>query len=206
MTDYNTLKRQARQLENELSHEFSTECDLGVLTKLITQFGETLDQLSEAQNHHPAGQTLPAITRLERHREVLLEYQAKFRSLKAKNQAGEERKQLLATSSSSSGFNKRMVEMEENRLLTERERLDSSHRMMDVVTEQAIEVRDELVRQRIRLERSQGILGNISGQLPSLSSLIGKIRSRKLREGVILMVVICLGMIFFLWRSFLSKL
>ncbi|KAG5458687.1 MAG: hypothetical protein BJ554DRAFT_1041, partial [Olpidium bornovanus] len=75
-------------------------------------------------------------------------------------------------------------------LLTERGRIDNSHRMANQILEQANETKDSLGKQRGMLAGMNRRIALTASQIPGLNSVIGKIGRRKRRDSVILAGVI----------------
>lgn len=81
-------------------------------------------------------------------------------------------------------------------MLQERNRIDNSHSMADSILAQAYETRAEFARQRQALAGVQRRLQNTLGQIPGISTLIGKVNTRKKRDSLILASIITLCILF----------
>lgn len=71
-------------------------------------------------------------------------------------------------------------------LLSERGRIDSSHHMVDDITNQAYEARAEFSRQRTTLEGINSRMGTVLSQMPGIGKVIDLIRSRRRRDALII--------------------
>jgi len=88
-------------------------------------------------------------------------------------------------------------------LLAERNRIDSSHGMTDVIIEQAYETRSEFSRQRASLTGINTRIVHVIGTMPGINNLISMIKSRRRRDSIIMGVLIgvCTIIILtYLWR------
>ena len=84
-------------------------------------------------------------------------------------------------------------------MLDERRRLDNSHNMTDSVLSQAYAINESFALQRETMAGISRRIGAAAGQVPMLSSLIGRISAKKRRDGIIMGVFIALCfMVFFM--------
>jgi len=153
---------------------------------------------------------------LQRHKDILQDYQQEFNKTKSNVMAAIERHDLLdsvhkdisdfrmATSagggSSGGGSNagNRRMEM----LLKESEHARNSERLIDEHISIAVESRDALVNQRLAFKAIQTKLNDISNKFPMINNLVQKINLRKRRDTIILGAVIGLCFTFLLWYAF----
>jgi len=200
--DYDNLKKSTRTVETDISRAFealsSTDAisptSLNQLEQLLTQFSETLDALELASKSHPAGSLLAAQKRLERHREVLRDYQHRLRLLSNKAYETTQRATLLGTRNDETRHRgKQGHDMDASvteRLLQERGRVDHAHILMDMATETAAEVQHDLRSQHTLLERSQRTMLDLRDRLPGMDQLMQRIRVRRKRDMWIMAMVI----------------
>ncbi len=84
-------------------------------------------------------------------------------------------------------------------LLAERNRIDSSLRMADDVLNQAQTTRDDLMNQRNTLLSSERRLGGTTGRFASVNSLLRSIGVKRKQEAFILGGVTSICVVFLLW-------
>ncbi|KAL2269819.1 hypothetical protein VTJ83DRAFT_2003 [Remersonia thermophila] len=84
-------------------------------------------------------------------------------------------------------------------MLGERARLDRSHDVADSVLSQAYAVQDSFARQREALASINRRITRAAGQVPGINALIGRISSKKRRDGVIMggFIAFCFLMFWF---------
>ncbi|KAJ3061733.1 hypothetical protein HK102_009007 [Quaeritorhiza haematococci] len=110
-------------------------------------------------NLPPSVPTNPSMIHiLQRHRDILYDYTKEFKKTKANLKSMREHAELL-NSINDDMSSYRTSDMQEY-LLTERGRIDNSHRMADIVLEQAYEAKESLDKQKDML---RGIRGRMTG-------------------------------------------
>lgn len=84
-------------------------------------------------------------------------------------------------------------------MLDERARIDNSHDVVDGVLSQAYATNESFVRQRETLASINRRITLAASQVPGLNTLIGKISTRKRRDGVIMggFIAFCFVVFFF---------
>ena len=85
-------------------------------------------------------------------------------------------------------------------MLEERGRIDRSHNTVDGVLSQAYAINEGFGQQREVLANVNRRIVGAASQIPGVNSLIGKIRARKRRDGIILggFIAFCCLMLLFL--------
>lgn len=201
------LRQQARSLETQtetLFHTYSqfasitnlpatpseeereTERKLnGILEKrraLISQLSRLVD--SEA----PLTASALKQNNLTRNREVLEEHRRELRTLKSQIQEARNRVNLLSNVRSDiDAYRSTDPEAaERDYMLDERSRVDNSNFMVDSVLSQAYAVNESFGTQREMLVNINRRITVAAAQVPGISSLIGKISSKKRRDGLIM--------------------
>lgn len=86
-------------------------------------------------------------------------------------------------------------------MLDERRRVDNSHNMADSVLSQAYAVNENFGLQRETLTSINRRIVGAASQVPGINSLIGKIGTKKRRDGIILGSFIALCCLMLLWFS-----
>ena len=84
-------------------------------------------------------------------------------------------------------------------MLDERRRLDRSHGVADSVLSQAYAVNENFGLQRESLNSIQRRITGAASQVPGINSLMGRIGSKKRRDGIILGSFIALCLLVLLW-------
>lgn len=207
MSNYDSVRRQCRTIENLIDNKLSSysrlvspnndDLESGLVSErrqdLEAEIEDLLEQLRDANDrlsNEMVELGTPASSSqqhsIQRHKEVLQghirEYQQTKRNVqKAFDQAsllGNIRNDISAYKSSTS-----------DTLLSERGRIDSSHRMIDDITSQAHETRAEFGRQRTTLDGINSRMGTVMNQMPGIGKVIDLIRSRRRRDALIIGVV-----------------
>ncbi|GLH01696.1 hypothetical protein R5R35_012662 [Gryllus longicercus] len=227
------LRKQARQLENEIDIKLVSFSKLGTshgnssyksessdtvpllsgehmfetMALEIEQLLSKLSNINEKMGEVSSGQapTSSAILHtMQRHKEILQDYNQEFRKTQANYRARREREDLLKSVrkdidnyKGSSGLNRRM-----DLYLKENEHIRNSDRLIDEQISIAVETRDHLVSQRLAFKRFQTKIHDISNRFPVLNSLIQRINFRKRRDSIILGLVISICTILILMYAF----
>ena len=84
-------------------------------------------------------------------------------------------------------------------MLDERRRLDRSHDVADSVLSQAYAVNESFGLQRESLNSIQRRIVGAASQVPGINSLMGRIGSKKRRDGIILGSFIAVCFLILLW-------
>ncbi|KAJ2903419.1 protein transport protein gos1 [Coemansia aciculifera] len=166
-----TERQSCSQLEGELS------TILGDLEAVIGEMSETV-QLQRGSKRV-----------LERHREMYSEYVREFGRYKANVQAALSRTELMAGSSNGGRSGAANV-ADRDRLVQERGRIDQAHTDIDMVLDHAFSVRQDLVEQRSMIGGATSRMVSVTERIPGINLLLGRIRSRKRKEKVVLAIVL----------------
>ncbi|KAJ2078650.1 protein transport protein gos1 [Coemansia sp. RSA 988] len=175
----NTDKQRCKHLETEI------ETILGDLDAVISEMSETVQ--------HQRGSTRV----LERHRSMYNDYVREFQRYQTNVQAALARSELLGdgTENESSAVDV----SDRDRLVDERMRIDQTHTDIDMVLDQAFSVRQDLAEQRTIISSATAKMVNVTERIPGINMLLGRIRSRKRREKVVLAIVLatCISILLF---------
>ncbi|KAI7880418.1 V-snare-domain-containing protein, partial [Lichtheimia hyalospora FSU 10163] len=213
------LRRQARQVENEIelklatlsklgasvssppshtaspdsiamnsmgkpSQELETEELLRKLQSIITSMGQVLDRPS-------ATPTNPSmIHMLERHKDILLDYNKEFRRVKSNIKAAQDRANLMNQVQDEIRIFNTTNESGSDYYLSERNRIEGSHRMTDMILEQAYATRQDIAHQGRMLRNINSRVGGVIGRIPGINNLISRINTRRKRDTLIMAGVI----------------
>ncbi|RIA90332.1 hypothetical protein C1645_797081 [Glomus cerebriforme] len=226
------LRKQARQLENELEQKLTSYSKIAAqvgrsagygpwskggegmtgnsseameleLEELIKKLTSVVNSMAEVVDRPSATPTNPSMMHmLQRHRDILYDYSKEFKKTKANIQAAKNHSDLLSSVREDISSFKSGVSSETDYFLSERGRVESSHRMTDMIIEQAYETREEIGRQRSTLLNINSRMNRLSNMFPGLNSLIGRINLRKRRDTIILAFIIsfCIILIFLYTR------
>lgn len=139
---------------------------------------------------------------LTRHREVLQDHRRELQRLSSAIAESRDRANLLSNVRSDiDAYRASNPGAEEAEyMLQERGRIDESHNMMDGVLSQAYAINENFGLQRETLASINRRIVNVANQVPGMNALLGKIGSKKRRDGIILGVFIgvCVLLLFFL--------
>lgn len=213
------LRKQARQLENEIDLKLVTFSKLGTghavvnkgssdtepllgtdhsfeataaeIQHLLNKLSAVSDKLGEvsATSSPPTAAVLHTV---QRHREILQDYTQEFNKIQANYRARKEREDLLHSVRTDIDNYKSSngLNRRMDLNLKENEHVRNSNRLVDEQISIAIETRDHLSNQRIIFKRFQTRINDLSNRFPLLNGLIQKIHVRKRRDSLILGVVV----------------
>ncbi|TDL26405.1 V-snare-domain-containing protein [Rickenella mellea] len=224
MSTYDSLRRQCRTLESLLDAKLASYSRLAAtighepedvetngssdrwkdleeeVSGLLEKLTETNDQMAALLND-PGLPPSQSMTRtVQRHRDVLRDYTRDFQRTKANVQAALDKANLLSGIRNDIDAHKSSAA---DALLTERGRIDGSHRMIDDMVDQAYETRSEFGRQRSTLAGIGTRMTGVINTMPGINNLLSMIKTRRRRDSVILGCVIGVCIIFLL--SYLSR-
>ncbi|KAF2667884.1 transporter GOS1 [Microthyrium microscopicum] len=162
---------------------------------LITQLSNLLDSESAL--------TASALKQnnLARHREVLTEHRREVARIKLNISEARNRANLMnnVRSDISAYHAANPAQQEADYMLGERQRIDSSNRMMDGVLSQAYDINDNFNTQRETLASVNRRIMGAAAQLPGINTLMNRISSKKRRDAIILAVFIAMGFLLLLY-------
>ncbi|KAI9505291.1 protein transport protein gos1 [Coemansia spiralis] len=132
---------------------------------------------------------------LERHRGLYNDYLREFQRYQTNVQNALARSDLLGGANANAAVDV----TDRDRLVAERARIDQAHTDIDMVLDQAFNVRQDLVDQGSLISGATSKMVDITERIPGINLLIGRIRSRKRKEKVILAIVIsvCISILYF---------
>nr|CAH7744564.1 unnamed protein product [Callosobruchus chinensis] len=218
---YEDLRKQARQLENEIDQKLVAFSKLGAglnsphthsdavpllseedtfesMALEIEQLLNKLGQINERLSEQPvSGATM--LHTLQRHRDILADLTRDFRKTNSQRESRRERQDLLKGSDTfrSDGINNRR-----DVYLKENQHVHNSDRLVNEQISIAMETREHLTTQRQTLKKLQTRFNNISNRYPMINSLIQRINLRKRRDSIILGLVVSLCTILMLVYTF----
>ena len=157
---------------------------------LLVQYSDELDELATTLNDPllpPNGTQKHAI---QRHRELLLDFEREFFRSKTHVRQVLDRHQLLGHVKQDIHDYRTQHASEVQSYLDERSHLERSHLMMDETLDQAYATQQEFRGQREQLGHTLTRLTRIAAQMPGVQSIISLISRRRRRDTIVLAVVI----------------
>lgn len=224
------LRKQARRLENELDLKLVSFSKLGTsysssasdhtpllgnsssermfetmameIEQLLAKLTGVNDMMS---NHNEAlNGTSSAIHTLQRHRDILQDYNQEFGKTKANIVAHREREDLIGSVrrdidayKNSSGANSRRTDL----YLKENEHLRNSDRLAGEAIDIAMATKENLGSQRKIFKNMTTRLNDLANRFPALNSLVRKIKMRKQRDSLIIasVIAVCIILLLLYW-------
>lgn len=211
MSGLGGTRQQARKLENDIDSKLVQLSRFGVnastagfpqlqreIEALIQQLSDINDRMSREAASGTSGSTATSMHILQRHREILHDFQQDFSRSKANIKAAMERDQLLHSVRQDIREHRVAEARASETLLRERNAIHGADRSADEVLGQAYATRESLASQRGTVLGTGFKLSQISHLAPQVDALLGKIGVRKKRDKAILGIVIglCAGLLF----------
>nr|CAB3250386.1 Golgi SNAP receptor complex member 1-like [Phallusia mammillata] len=225
------LRRQARRLENELDLKLVSFSKLG--TSISHNTSDTAPLLNSSSSDHmietmamEIEQLLAKLTGMndrmsehlesisssnpammhtvQRHRDILQDYNHEFRKTRSNIHSNREREDLLGSVrrdidayKNSSGVNNRRTDL----YMKEHEHLRNSDRLADEAIDIAMATRDNLGQQRALFKGITTRMNNLANRFPAINNLVQKIKLRKRRDSLIIAAVVafCIILILIYW-------
>ncbi|KAG0739394.1 hypothetical protein G6F57_002675 [Rhizopus arrhizus] len=177
---WDQLRKEARQLESEIELKLSTLARIGQSTGLDNtgQEAETDELLkklqsviSEMANFIDRPSIIPTnssmVHLLGRHKDILYDYTKEFRRVKINIKAARDKADLMnQVQDEIRTFNSASNRDNADYYLTERNRIEGSHRLTDMILEQAYATREDISRQGRIMHNVNQRVGNIIGRIP----------------------------------------
>jgi len=231
-SSWEDMRKQARQLENEIDVKLVNFSKLGsgptIFSNAVKSNGETshlldenfvfeslsseikellsmLSEINDTMSEISASQAQSAALKhtLQRHHDILKDYNTEFQKTKSHIQSKKEREDLLGSVrkdidayKNDSGRNRRT-----DLYLKENEHLRSSERLIDDQINIAIETKEHMMTQRGALKRMQTRVNDLSSRFPLINGLLQRINFRRRRDAVILGSVIGTCILFLILYS-----
>lgn len=167
----NLVESSAAEIEDLLSHLSSLNDKLDSAT--------APDRLTSIQHHT-----------LQRHREILDDYNFDFNKIYDNYKKQKQQRELMSSVDHDldlhkSGYNRRL-EM----YIKENDHLHSSSRLIDDQINIAVETREQLISQRLNMKRLQTRLHDIASRFPIVNSLVQRINLHKRRDSIIIGIIV----------------
>ncbi|USP74490.1 uncharacterized protein yc1106_01764 [Curvularia clavata] len=212
------LRQQARTLEQQTETLFHTYSQFGSTpnipakpseeeTRVESRLQEILEQrdglvaqlsrLLDSESTH--GSSAVKQNNLARHREVLSDHRRELARLKSSLNDARNRANLLSNVRSDIDAYRSANQTEADYMLDERNRIENSHNVTDSVLSQAYAVQENFALQRETLANINRRIVGAASQVPGINSLMGRIGSKKRRDGIILASFIAFCFLMLLW-------
>ncbi|KAF7284711.1 golgi SNAP receptor complex member Gos28 [Rhynchophorus ferrugineus] len=221
---YADLRKQARQLENEIDLKLVAFSKLGAGIKSpnngghsdtvpllsgedtfeamsleIEQMLNKLTQVNERLSEQPVSGAAMLHT-IQRHREILADLSRDFRKTNSQHESRREREDLLRGSNDT--FRSDGVNNRRDMYLKESQHIHNSDHLINEQIAIAVETREHLTSQRQTLKKLQTRFNDISNRYPIINSLINRINLRKRRDSIIIGLVVAFCTILMLCYTF----
>eukprot|EP00092_Neocalanus_flemingeri_P008779 GFUD01009452.1.p1 GENE.GFUD01009452.1~~GFUD01009452.1.p1 ORF type:complete len:267 (+),score=87.05 GFUD01009452.1:69-869(+) len=229
------LRKQARALENEIDLKLVTFSKLGTnysraqtvesdkqpllggadssldsiqseIDSLLANLGQVNEEMAGYAAGAGEGRSAAIHHTLQRHSEILQDYNQEFKKTSSNIASIVEREDLLSSVQSDMDDYRNKEGTKKNQkidtLQRELEHTRNSERLIDEQINIALDTRDSLVNQREVLKAVQTKLNDLTNKFPLINNLVNKINFRKRRDTIILGVVIGLCLVFMIWYAF----
>ncbi|ORZ23088.1 hypothetical protein BCR42DRAFT_403952 [Absidia repens] len=224
---WDSLRRQARQLENEIELKLASLSKFGATTtarqqqqqpdtaftdakdgqekeidQLLNKLQETINSMSQVLDRPSATPTNPSMMHmLERHKNILYDYTKEFRRVKANIRAARDKADLMNQVQNEIRIFNAGNGDNADYYLTERNRVESSHQMADMIIDQAYATRQDVSRQGRTIQGFNTKIVGVMGHIPGINNLISRINTRRERDTLIMAGVIstCIILIILYW-------
>ncbi|KAJ1729440.1 protein transport protein gos1 [Coemansia biformis] len=163
------------------------------ITTILGDLNAVMDEMSETVQHQRGSARV-----LERHRGMYNDYVREFQRYQSNVKAAMARHELLGGGAQGRAATAADV-ADRDRLVGERMQIDQAHTDIDMVLDQAFSVRRDLAEQRSIIGGATARMVSVTERIPGINMLLGRIRSRKRKEKVVLAIVmtICISILFF---------
>ncbi|KAI8384491.1 28 kda golgi snare protein [Radiomyces spectabilis] len=215
--NWEQLRRQARQLINEIELKLAALSKIGAdihnqaptttrevaqqqeTEELLKKFETVITSMEEYLARPSATPTNPSLLHmLERHKDILHDYTKEFRRVKANIKAARDKADLISQVQDEIRIFNANENSEADYYLSERGRVESSHRMTDMILEQAYATRQDISRQGRMIQGFNNRVGGVINRIPGINNLISRINTRRKRDTLIMAAVISTGCILIL--------
>ena len=217
--DWDTLRREARTLENDIDAKLVAFSRLGTTTstsynntpnngesltvtaaeeiqQMLQRLGVVNDALADVASRR---QTVPQtyMHTLSRHSDILSDYRQEFSKTQANIRRAHDRDALLGNVRHQIDAHRSASARREDLYLQEHDKIQSSDRMADEAIALAMGTRDALREQRQTLRGISGRMASVFARIPGVNGLMQKINMRKRRDTMIMAgtVASCLAFI-----------
>lgn len=160
------------------------------IQSLLVQYSEEIDELSSSLNDPLLPPNTTQLHLVQRHRELLVEFEREFFRSKTHVRQTLDRQQLLGHVKQDISDYRAQHASEIQSFLDERTHLERSHHMLDETLDQAYATQSEFRAQREQLSGTLTRLTHVVAQMPGLNSIMTLISRRRRRDTIILAIII----------------
>jgi len=224
------LRRQARQYENELDSKLLTfsklvsrditrddesESDTSPLIgasrdtfeRTNSEIDSLLSSLTDINNQmsqycQQMQNASAAMYTLQRHREILHDYTNEYNKTRNNIEAQLNREQLLGPVKKDTGGFRSTTNKKNDLYMKENEHIRNSEILVDEQINVAIRTRDHLLNQRNAFKAIQTQMTTLANRFPMINSLVHRINIKRRKDSIILGVVIAICMTFLILYIF----
>ncbi|KAI8375187.1 hypothetical protein BD560DRAFT_392975 [Blakeslea trispora] len=182
---WDQLRKEARSLESEIELKLATLTKIGQSTgldntgqeaetdELLKKLQTVITDMSDFMDRPSTTPTSPSMIHLlSRHKDILYDYTKEFRRVKSNIKLARDKADLMnQVQDEIRTFNSNR-EDNADYYLTERNRIESSHRMTDMVLEQAYATRQDISRQGRVMHSVNQRVGTIVNRIPGINNII----------------------------------
>mmetsp|Transcript_22262 Transcript_22262/g.55849 ORF Transcript_22262/g.55849 Transcript_22262/m.55849 type:complete len:287 (-) Transcript_22262:126-986(-) len=163
----------------------------------LAEVNAELNHLLSGPESRRSAQLMPLLLH---HRSKLHDYQTDFRTTKENiNRTRDHAELLMTVREDINQFKNTSASSRAETLLRERNALHSSGRAVDDLIEHAVSTRDHLSNQKSRLQSSFAQVNTFGGAFSGIQGLLSGIRTRTMRDKVILAMLVATCICFLLW-------
>ncbi|KAI9250958.1 hypothetical protein BDA99DRAFT_522290 [Phascolomyces articulosus] len=224
------LRRQARQVENEIELKLASLSKLGAsvasqsngspgassdtlsmgkpsqeleIEELLKKLNTVITSMGEVLERPSATPTNPSMTHmLERHKDIMYDYNKEFRRVKTNIKAARDKANLMDQVQDEIRMYNTSNGDGSDYYLSERNRIEGTHRMTDMILDQAYATRQDISRQGRMLQNVNNRVTGVIGRIPGINNLISRINTRRKRDTLIMAGVISTCIILILLYGF----
>ncbi|KDN53279.1 V-snare-domain-containing protein [Tilletiaria anomala UBC 951] len=156
------------------------------IENLLVELTASVDSLTTLLDDPSVPPSTVQMHAVQRHREVLLDFQRDYRRLKTNVQHAVDRRDLLGNVQHDIDSYKARYTSDTDALLTERSRLDNSHSIIDSTLDQAYATRQDIAAQRDLIGSIASRMTRTAQSLPGINGVITMINRRRRRDSIIM--------------------
>jgi len=179
----------------------STAEDEAALRHDIQRTIQTLQDLVTTQLSPRAEKAGKAVL-VKRYREILFDLSGDFEKSRQAHTRKVERSKLMEGASFNNQGSLEVDQSGMDHLMRERNHISNSQNAAAAVLNQAAEIRNDLRAQGLSLGRARSLMGQISGNIPGINTIVESIKKKRSKDDFIVVGVIASCILFTLWYLF----
>jgi len=186
-----SAEKSLHEVLNSFQRDIESDLDDNVETQL-TRLSNLIDKLVACND---ADKPPTSKAQIQRLREILLDNRSKFRTAQLRHRQAREGEALRKSIKREHAEDRQA----ESLLMQERSSLMNSVNMTSNIIGQAVETRNELIRQRATFTGSAGRMVDVARQVPGINTLIKRIEDKRTRDNTVIALVIAVCICVLLW-------